>query len=168
MSPINDPALREAILLEFVSGVHPAHIVRNRGITLIDLLDWWNLPDVQATIARLRELLEAQRLLTTLAAASECTAILMNVARQAPGTETARKAAAQLLRSLGPASKQPAPRAAATEQPAQQPTAHHLNKTAPPPPPPDTFPIESFRAHPHAEPLTEPRRAPERLACHDS
>jgi hypothetical protein len=177
----DDPALRDAIMREFLTGVHPANIAIAHQLTLSDLLAWWDHPQVQADLSRLRELLEAQRLLATLAVAPECAAILMNVARSAPGTETARKAAAQLLRALGPATQRPD--RAANHQRAQPrvspPAPHSVTQTLAPNEPIPTEPLRSdvlASQPPPSEPwsstlvdelLAAPSHESSRLVCHD-
>jgi hypothetical protein len=161
MNPFDDPALRDSVMQEFLSGLHPAAIANKLDIAFMDLLTWWEHPAVQADLARFRELLEAQRHFTTLSVASECVSILLDIARRATSAETSRKAAAQLLRSLGPTFKRteqatapPAP--AASEKPSSP------TPPAPAAPPPADAPVE------RAAPRTEAHHTPLRLTCHDT
>jgi hypothetical protein len=172
----DDPALRDAVMRDFLASVHFAAIANAHNLTLTDLLEWWAHPQVQSDLARLRELLEAQRLIATLAASSECTAILMGVARRAPGTDSARKAAAQLLRSIGPAKRTARDTATAPNaaQPTTEPVPHQTFQPAPPPSPrlslTDSLSFESCPAPAFPQPAIagpEPSLQGLRLACHD-
>jgi hypothetical protein len=130
--PVNDPELREALTLDFLSGeLHPAQLIRLYRISIDTFLAWWRHPQVQAKIASFREALDAHNELAAITNAYEGRATLLCLSRDLDHAEPARKSASLLFKARPQAHH--APSRAKAPTPSHTPSPTHPPTPAPPP-----------------------------------